>query len=619
MDVKKSVPYGYWESIISPKSVCGGSTQPWETKIDQEAYYWTEQRPLEGGRTVIIRWTAALGRQILTLDGYSVRTRVYVYGGAAFAVKGDTLYFVNDKDGSIYAQKIAKNGNTEPPYPLTSPSLSLKYAELQVAEKGLIALTETSDEKNALTYIDFKSGSLSTLVEGADFYSSPQLSPDGDKLAWLEWNHPDMPWDQASLWVGEFSQGTLLSKQKVAGGEKESVTQSNWSSNGKLGFVSDLTGWWNLYEWDPFSNKSEILYQIDAEFGVPQWRFNTTWGYNETTPTAAYKTDLGWHLGKIEKGQLSQIQLPFNSYAQVKVYKNQVLFVAGAWDLPLAVYLLDLKTNALQQLSEPADLPSPEWVSKGRAMSFPADRKGIKKGYGFFYPPKNPLCRSEGLPPVIVKIHGGPTGAAEVSMRPVIQFWTSRGFALFDIDYTGSTGYGRLFREALKGQWGIADRDDILQGVSYLVDQGLVDPKRLYISGSSAGGFTLLRALTSSDLFSRATCYYGVSDLKALATETHKFEKHYLDQLIAPYPEGAAIYEERSPINEVDKIRASVLIFQGLEDKVVPPSQSRLLFEKLRENGADAELVEYEGEGHGFRQGETLLDTLKRELFFFQK
>lgn len=604
----KMSPYGSWESIISPEFVCGGANLPWETQIDRDTCFWTEQRPSEGGRTLLLKWSADEGVKVITPAEYSVRTKIYVYGGSAYCVSDETIYFVNEKDQCVYAQGTSENTLRR----VTQPGM--KFAELRIVGKGLIALSEDSENRNTLVHIDVESGEVTTLVEGADFYSSPSLSPDLKRIAWIEWNHPNMSWDESSLWVGEIKGASVLNITKIAGAKNESVAQPIWKDNHTLGFISDRTGWWNLYEFD--GEKTTSLCTQKSEFSVPQWRFNTTWGYYKGNPLCAYTTEGGWGLGIIKEGKVSRIDLPFNSYAQVKVVGDNVLFMAGSPTKTYSVYLWT--SHQLKQLSEDQCVLPKEWISIGKPVRFPTNDEGTNFAYGYYYPPKNPKYIFEGAPPVIVKIHGGPTGAAELSLRPVIQFWTSRGFALFDVDYTGSTGYGRHYRDALKGQWGIADRDDIIWGVRYLVDHQLADFKRLYISGSSAGGFTLLRVLTACNLFTKAVCYYGVSDLEALAKETHKFEKHYLDQLVAPYPEMRAVYVERSPINAIDKIRASMLIFQGVNDPVVPPEQSQMLYQKLQENGVSSELVMYEGEGHGFRIKTTLIDTLERELAFFR-
>lgn len=604
----KNAPYGTWESVLTPEFVCKGASSPWETKIDGEACYWTEQRPSEQGRTVIVKWTADEGTRAITPNGYSARTKVYVYGGSSFCVKGDVIHFVNDKDQCIYSQ----NSSSSEIKQLTLPGL--KYAELSPTDHGLVALIETPEEKNFIGFIDASTGKVSPLVEGADFYSSATLSPDAKKIAWIEWNHPYMSWDESSLWVGDFDGTTICNKIKVAGEKKESLSQPIWKDATTLGFISDRTGWWNLYEWN--GNAIIPLCPVAMEFGVPQWRFNNTWGYRNGIPICAYKDGGAWKLGSLERGKLIEIDLPFNSYSQVRTEGSKTLFIAGSPTKVFAVYLWE--QNTLVQLSTDSCVIPEEWISLAQPMTFPTSAEKTKIAYGLFYPPTNPQFYAEGPPPVIVKIHGGPTGAAEVSLRPSIQFWTTRGFALFDVDYTGSTGYGRAYRDALNGAWGIADRDDILWGVRYLVEHQLVDPKRLYISGGSAGGFTLLRVLAAEDLFSKAVCYYGVSDLEALAKETHKFEKHYLDQLVAPYPEQREVYIERSPIHEVDKIRASMLIFQGLDDQVVPPDQSQALYESLQANGVPAELVLYGGEGHGFRGEKTILDTLEREVQFLR-
>ncbi len=599
--------YGSWESIISAEFVSGGANLPWETQIENNSYYWTEQRPSEGGRTVIIQWSPDQGPRVVTPEGFSVRTKIYVYGGSAYCVSGDVVYFVNERDQCIYAYDLTHQSTRQ----ITTPRF--KFAELRHSRGKLIALTEEEGDHHFLASIDSKTGAVVSIASGADFYSTPMLSPNQQKIAWIEWNHPYMSWDQSSLWVGDWDGKKITNKIKVAGEERESVAQPVWKDDTTLGFISDRTGWWNLYEWD--GSDTVPLQTKEAEFSIPQWRFNTTWGYVNGSPVCAYKGNAGWKLGVIQKGILIDFPLPFSSYAQVKCDGARIVFIAGSPLKTNAVYLY--ADGQLNQLSASQCIIAEEWVSQGSPLKFPTTGGADSYAYGYYYAPKNPHYPVDGPPPLIVKIHGGPTGAAEVSLRPALQYWTSRGFAIFDVDYRGSTGYGRAYRDALNGTWGLADRDDIISGVKYLVEKGLADPTRLYISGSSAGGFTLLRALTHDDMFSKAVCYYAVSDLEALAKETHKFEKHYLDRLVAPYPERRDIYVERSPIQFIDRIKSEVLIFQGVNDPVVPPEQSKSLHQKLKEKGIPTELVLYEGEGHGFRILSTLLDTLQRELTFF--
>ncbi|MBA3804176.1 MAG: S9 family peptidase, partial [Acidobacteria bacterium] len=481
-----------------------------------------------------------------------------------------------------------------------------------------------SEAVNTLVSINLeKSDDVQTIASGNDFYSSPRLSPDGSRLAWLTWNHPNMPWDGTELWVGALDEdGTMSRRERVAGGIDESIFQPEWSPDGLLYFVSDRSGWWNLYRWR--DNNVEALCPAEAEFGQPQWVFGlSAYGFESASSIICTYIERGSsRLARLDTqtGKLGIIETPYADITYLRVGHGRAVFRGGSPTAPATIVQLDLATGETEALRRSNDLKIDRaYLSSAQAVEFPTENG--RSAHAFFYPPQNKDFNApeDERPPLLVKSHGGPTSACSSTLSLNIQYWTSRGIAVLDVNYGGSTGYGRAYRQRLKDQWGIVDVDDCVNGAKYLTARGLVDGERLMIDGGSAGGYTTLCAVTFRDAFKAGASHYGVSDAEALAKETHKFESRYLDGLIGPYPERADLYRERSPIHFTDQLSCPVIFFQGLEDKVVPPNQAETMFEALRAKGVPVAYVAFEGEQHGFRRAENIKRALDGELYFYSR
>jgi dipeptidyl aminopeptidase/acylaminoacyl peptidase len=458
------------------------------------------------------------------------------------------------------------------------------------------------------------------LVSGNDFYASPRLSPDGRQLVWLSWNHPNMPWDGTELWLATLDAGgRITDSRRVAGGKDVSIFQPRWSPEGKLHFVSDKSGWWNLYRW--VEDRSEPAAPMDAEFGLPQWVFGmSTYAFASEERIVCTYADRGiWHLAwlDLDSGRLREIGTGFTEVYQVQAGAGRVVFIGSSPSETASIVELDLPTGRMNVLRRSSGMAvEPDYLSEAQALEFPT-AEGTS--HAFFYRPRNRDLAGpvDERPPLLVMSHGGPTGATGNGLSMGIQYWTSRGIAVLDVNYRGSTGYGRNYRQKLAGQWGVADVDDCIAGARYLAQKGLVDGKRLAIRGGSAGGYTTLCALTFHDAFAAGASRYGIGDLEALTRDTHKFESRYLDSLIGPYPECRDLYRKRSPIHWVDRLSCPVIFFQGLEDKVVPPSQAEAMVGALRRKGIPVAYQAFEGEQHGFRRAENVKRALEAELFFY--
>jgi dipeptidyl aminopeptidase/acylaminoacyl peptidase len=596
--------------------------------LDGEDIYWSESRPEEGGRNVIVRRTPGGVISDVTAMPFNARTRVHEYGGGAYAVQGGTLFFSNFADQRVYRMDPRSE-----PWPI-SPAKDLRYADgvcdsprgrmIYVREDHTV---EGREAVNTVVSLNLQGADGDTggrvLVSGNDFYSSPRLSPDGSRLAWLTWNHPNMPWDGCELWVGEFApDGSIGHAEQVAGGLAESIFQPEWSPDGVLHFISDRSGWSNLYRWH--GGRIEALCEMEAEFGVPQWVFGlATYGFEAPERIlCTYTQDGISHMALLdtEAGKLEHVENPYTEINGPRVKHGRVVFVGGSPTEDFALVQLDLATGRVEVLRRSSNLKIDEgYLSVPRAIEFPTE--GGLTAYGFFYPPKNrDYAGPPGeRPPLLVLSHGGPTGATSATFSLRTQFWTGRGIAVLDVNYGGSTGYGRAYRERLNGQWGVVDVDDCANGARYLAERGEVDPNRLAIQGGSAGGYTTLCALTFRDLFKAGASYFGVGDLEAMARDTHKFESRYLDSLVGPYPERRDLYIERSPIHHTDRLSRPVIFFQGLEDKVVPPNQAEMMVEALRAKGLPVAYVPFEGEQHGFRKAENIKRSLDAELYFYSR
>jgi dipeptidyl aminopeptidase/acylaminoacyl peptidase len=461
------------------------------------------------------------------------------------------------------------------------------------------------------------------LVAGNDFYSSPRLSPDGSRLAWLTWNHPAMPWDGTELWVGELSpDGSVNQARAIAGGPAESIFQPEWSPGGTLYFTSDRTGWWNLYRWT--KNRVEAVCPMEAEFGQPQWVFGgSLYAFDsESKIICSYSKSGRSYLAQIDTttGVLALLELAYSAISRVQTAVGRAVLIAASATEPTCVVEVNLATRALKVLRRSRQVElAPGCFSTPRPLEFPTENG--ETAHAIFYSPQNRdyVGRENEKPPLLVMSHGGPTSAASTSLQYSVQYWTSRGLAVLDVNYRGSSGYGRAYRELLKGGWGIVDVDDCVNGARYLAETGQVDGNRLAIRGGSAGGYTTLCALTFRDTFKAGASHYGISDLEALAKDTHKFESRYLDGLIGPYPERRDLYIERSPIHFTELLACPMILFQGLEDKVVPPNQAEMMVEAVRAKGLPVAYLTFDGEQHGFRKAENIKRVLEAELYFYSR
>ncbi len=617
--------YGAWKSPISSDLIVAGAIGLGQIKLDGKTIYWSESRPTEGGRNVIIRRSENGQTVEVTPTAFNARTRVHEYGGGAFTIIDETVYFSNFADQRLYQQRVG-----EEPIALT-PEAAIRYADVILDKKRdrLICIREDHqnadrEAENTIASISLKDHSQTTLVAGSDFYMFPRLSPDGSRLSWICWHHPDMPWDGTELWTAKIQDdGTLATPKKIAGGREEAIFQPEWSPDGNLIFVSDRTGWWNFYRWNPTTQTVEALCEKAAEFGLPLWVFGmSTYGFAGNNIICAYTENGMSRLASLDLNtlELKNLESPYTSIAGVQVCPDHAVFVGGSSTAPSAIVKYDFNTQQFEVLRRASELRiDPGYLSIPEAIEFPTENN--LTAHALYYAPKNKDFQApEGeLPPMLVKSHGGPTAATSASFNLGIQYWTSRGFAVLDVNYGGSTGYGRAYRERLKGTWGIVDVADCANGAKYLAEQGKVDGDRLVIAGGSAGGYTTLCALTFRNTFKAGASYYGVSDLKALAEDTHKFESRYLDGLIGAYPERADLYHDRSPITAVDRLSCPVIFFQGDEDRIVPPNQAEMMVDALKAKGLPVAYVLFEGEQHGFRKAENIKRALDGEFYFYSR
>lgn len=625
----KIAPYGSWKSPITSDLIVKESIGLGQVRIDQDDIYWVEMRPSEGGRQVVVRRAGDGSITDVIPQGFNARTRVHEYGGGDYVVHDGVVYFSNFADQQLYRQApdsapqllTRTDGEAEP--------TDLRYADAMFdsTRSRLICVREDHRQKNReavneLVAVSIDNGDANVLVSGNDFYSSPRISPDGARLAWLTWNHPNMPWDGCELWIADIAaNGGLANHRRVAGAVDESIFQPEWSPDGTLYFVSDRSGWWNLYR-TAGDGATESVCEMEAEFGVPQWIFGlSTYAFESAERiVCAYAERAIWHLGVIDTrtGKLERIETPYTEISYVCVSPGRAVFRAGSPTEPFAIVDFDLGTHAAKVLQRQSRIDvDPGYYSQPQPIEFPTE-DGLT-AHGFFYPPQNrDFCAPENeRPPLLVKSHGGPTSATIAVLAPGIQYWTSRGIAVLDVNYGGSTGYGRPYRERLNGKWGVVDVDDCVNGAKSLAGAGKVDGHRAMIDGGSAGGYTTLCALTFRDYFKAGASHYGVSDLEALDEDTHKFESRYSNSLIGPYPERKDLYVERSPIHFAHRLSVPVIFFQGLEDKVVPPNQAEMMVEALREKDIPVAYVAFAGEQHGFRLAENIKRSLDGELYFY--
>ena len=621
-------PFGSWKSPITSELLTSETTRLGQIVVDGEDLYWTESRPKEGGRNVIIRRSADGHLSSLTPESFNVRTRVHEYGGGAYLVANHILYFSNFSDQRLYRQPPHQS-----PQPLT-PEHHRCYADADLDQQRdrLICVREDRrhserEPANSIVSISLQGtidkGTEAVLVEGHDFYSSPRVSPDGQSLTWLAWNHPNMPWDGTELWVGTIqADGSIGQARCVAGGIEESIFQPVWSPDGMLYFVSDRTGWWNLYRFR--QGQTDPLYPMEAEFGEPQWVFGlSTYAFLASDRLVCTYTQQGkWFLSllNVNSQRLETMSLPYTEFDGITVFNHTIVCQASSPTEPSSIIQIDLESQSVETIRRSVSFTvDSEYVSVPESIDYSTEHG--QTAHAFFYKPRNGNYQAplDEQPPLIVKSHGGPTGSTSTTLNLMIQYWTSRGFAVLDVNYGGSTGYGRSYRKRLNGQWGIVDVDDSVNGVKYVIARGDVDATRVAITGGSAGGYTTLCALTFREFFSAGSSYYGVSDLEALAQDTHKFESRYFDRLIGPYPEQQTLYRERSPINFTHQLSSPLILFQGLEDKVVPPNQAEMMFNAVKKKGLPVAYLAFDGEQHGFRKAENIKRVLDAELYFYSK
>ena len=626
-----TAPFGSWTSPLGSADVARGSIRLADVQFGDDGVYWVESRPNEGGRYVLVRRADDGSVRDVTPTGFNVRTRVHEYGGGACLVAGTTIFFSNDEDQRLYRQ----DGPDAAPRPITpEPERpgGLRYADARLSADGttLVCVRERHEGDAVTNEIVGLAADGSNdpviLVSGNDFYASPRLDAEDLRLAWTTWNHPSMPWDGGEVWLSDVELGpapTVSRARRAAGGPDASAYQPHWGTDGALYLLSEASGWINLYRLVA-DGEPAPLHPMAAEFGWPQWTLGASAfvslpdGRLACTWTAAGQ----WSLGLLDppSGRLERLDVPHTSYVQLRSQGTTLAMIAGGPHSPSSVVTLDLAEQppSATVLRRAFDLEiEPSFVSVPEPISFPTD--GGVEAHALFYAPTNAEFDGPAgeRPPLLVLSHGGPTSSAEPTLDAETQFWTSRGFAVADVNYGGSTGYGRDYRERLNRQWGIVDVADCVSAARHLAEAGRVDPRRMAIRGGSAGGYTTLCALAFHDVFAAGASYFGVADLVTFTGETHKFEARYLDSLVGPYPEAAEVYRSRSPANFADRISCPIILFQGLEDEVVPPSQAEAMLDALRARGIAHAYLAFEGEQHGFRRAETVRAALEAELSFY--
>jgi len=620
-------PYGSWKSPITSDLIVKGTIGLSQPRIAGDDVYWIEMRPSERGRQVIVRRGPDGETTDINPPDFNARTRVHEYGGGDYLVHDGAVYFSNFADQQLYRQKA---GSVPERITHESSDDRLRYAEAVIDSRRnrLIVVREDHRQENreainAIASVSWNGAAEAVLVSGNDFYSSPRVSPDGSQLAWLTWNHPNMPWDGCELWIGDIAaDGSVANHRLIAGGLRESIFQPEWSPDGILYFVSDRSGWWNIYR--AADGEIECLCEMEAEFGVPQWVFGlSTYAFESADRIVCAFAEKGlWRLGTIKtrSKQFERIDIQFTDISFVQASPGRAIFRAGSPTQPFAIIEMDLATRATKVLQRSANSKiDAGYVSVAQPIEFPTENE--LTAHGFYYPPTNRdfAAAPDEKPLLLVKSHGGPTSATVAVLMLTIQYWTSRGIAVLDVNYGGSTGYGRAYRERLRGTWGIVDVDDCVNGAQFLAARGEVDENRTVIDCGSAGGYTTLCALTFRDYFKAGASYYGVSDLEALEVDTHKFESRYSRSLIGPYPERKDLYFGRSPIHFTNQLSCPLIFFQGLEDKVVPPNQAEMMVDALRDKHLPVAYVAFEGEQHGFRRAENIKRSLDGELYFYSR
>ena len=645
--------YGSWQSPITARSLVAGAVGLGEVMVDGADIWWDEARPDDGGRTVVVRRTPDGAVVDAVPEGVDVRSGVHEYGGGAWCVAGGVLVHADRSDERLVRREPGRPG-VEPVVLTPEPDLprGLRYADGRITPDGrwYICVREShtgggSEPANELVAVAMDgSWRVEVLVSGPDFVSNPRVSSDGQHLVWIQWDHPDLPWDDTTLWVGDLSPaGRLTGPRRVArpagvdgGDSNESFFQPEWRTDGVLHVVTDRDGWWHLYRPDPSTDDLERLTTGNFEVATPQWVFGLSrYALVGDDVWFARREDGMDHLavlsvdGKVTEVEPLSANSPATSISSLAAHGDGVVLVAASWTTEPA--LVAVTRTSTEVLREPRDLGlASGWLPVPEQIEFPTcspegrPEGELERAHALVYPPTSPdhEAPADERPPLVVLVHGGPTGSVRTQLQLAVAFWTSRGFTVADVDYRGSTGYGRSYRHRLRGGWGVLDVDDCVAVARYLSSDERppteqVDVERLAIRGGSAGGFTVLAALTFHDVFSAGASRYGIGDLAALAADTHKFEARYLDRLVGRWPEDEAVYRERSPIHHVDRLATPLLLLQGSEDRVVPPAQAHAMADALREQGVPFELIEFPDEGHGFRKAANVVRALEAELAFF--
>jgi len=633
MSTPKALPYGAWPSPITAADVARGFRQLAGASIVSDAVWWTEGRAVEGGRQVISRPDGAGGIADVIPAPWNARSRVHEYGGASWtALSEDRVIFVNFADQRLY---LARPGEDPAPLtPATDAAALTRYAEPVAGPGGtaIWCIRELHGDRRVsrdivAVPVDGSAAADGTrvrsLVGGSDFLAYPRLSPDGRRLAWIAWDHPRMPWDGTELRVADVAaDGTIGTPRTLLGGPNESVLQPQWIGADELYVVSDRSGWWNLYRIGVGEgDKPEPLCPREEEFGGPLWLLGSTWYavLDDGRLAVVHGTD-EQRLGVLDPatGELTDLDLPYTVYGSLSTDGQSVATIASSPRSAPAVVRIDIESGLVQTLRlaeeaglDPAYLPVPESITVAGV--------GGRDVHAHVYPPTNPDAAAPAgeLPPFLVVVHGGPTAQSLAALNAAYAYFASRGIGVIDVNYGGSTGYGRAYRERLRGQWGVVDVEDAVSAVESLVAAGKADGRRLAIRGGSAGGWTTLAALTRTKVFGAGASYFGVAELLQFIKDTHDFESRYIDGLIGPLPAAHDLYVERAPLSHVDDVSCPVLLLQGAEDKIVPPSQAEMFRDALARKGIPYAYLLFEGEQHGFRKAENQIASLEAELSFY--
>jgi dipeptidyl aminopeptidase/acylaminoacyl peptidase len=624
----RTSPFGSWSSPFPVELLATAAVTFGEIGAAGGMRWWLEGRGGEGGRQVLVRRELDGTLTRLTPEGFNARCRVHEYGGGAFLIDGDLTVVSEFATGRLH--RITAPGVL---VPLTPDGRAWRYADLSLDRERnrILAIREDhepatlarhGEAENAIVAIDLGDGAVTVLADGSDFFSAPRLSPDGRRLAWLRWNHPNLPWDGTELILADLDDaGRPVNERVVAGSPSDWIAQPRWSPAGVLHFVGEPDGWMNLFRLGRGDRVERAGKPVEAEFGFPDWVFAlANYGFEPDGTIVAVGRSGGrdrlYRIGP--DGSASTYDLPFTEIGYVAIDGGSAVFRAAATDRPWSVVELDLASSAITVLRRSFELGvEPSDVSLGEPIEFPTD--GDRTAFGILYRPTNRTFRgpADARPPLIVTSHGGPTAQASTAFAVLIQLFTSRGFVVLDVDYGGSTGYGMAYRRRLEGEWGVVDLADCVAGARWLAGKGIADGDRLAIRGGSASGYTTLCAVTFSDAFSAGVSYFGIGDLETFMRGTHKFESRYLDRLIGPYPERKDLYHDRSPLNFAERISCPVLILQGAEDRIVPPAQAEQIVDVLWERHLPHAYLLFPGEDHGFRSAANIVRSFEAELSFY--